>query len=64
MTTVRLPLEYEQKLDGNYDDLKQLSFPSFIIFLKRYLEKIEESYTENWTRERPDWLCTVRCIFI
>ena len=47
---------YQCSLHGDYKALPQLSFPSFIIFLKRYLEKIENEYTENWTQEKPEWL--------
>ena len=33
---------------------------SFIIFAKRYLEKAEKSYVENWTSNLPDWLETCK----
>jgi hypothetical protein len=51
---------YEKSLHGNYKDLSQLSLPSFIIFLRRYLEKMEQAYTENWTNERPEWLISCK----
>jgi hypothetical protein len=51
---------YEKTLHGNYKDLSQLSLPSFIIFLRRYLAKMEQAYTENWTNERPEWLISCK----
>lgn len=47
---------YQKTLHGEYTEAPQLSFPSFIIFLRRYLDKIEEGYTEGWTEEKPPWL--------
>jgi hypothetical protein len=48
--------KYETELFGDYKNLKELSFPSFINFLRTYLRKIESSYTENWEGELPPWL--------
>ena len=50
--------KHQKKLHGEYTDAAQLSFPSFVIFLRRYLNKIEEEYTEGWTEEKPPWLKT------
>lgn len=48
--------KYEKEVFGDYKYLRELSFPSFIVFLKTYLSKIEKSYTEKWENELPPWL--------
>jgi hypothetical protein len=50
--------QYQKSLHGEYTDAIQLSFPSFVIFLRRYLDKIEEAYTEGWVEEKPSWLAS------
>lgn len=47
--------DYENILFGDYKNLTELSFPSFIIFLRRYINKIEIAYTEDWSSEKPPW---------
>lgn len=48
--------EYEVLLFGNYSNVKSLSFPSFIVFLDLYMNKIKQAYTGKWQREMPEWL--------
>jgi len=48
--------DYEVKVFGDYSDDKSLSFPSFLLFLKRYVDKAIEAYTGKWERELPPWL--------
>ncbi len=48
--------EYERQTFGDYKDIKSLSFPSFIIFIKQYIEKAEKAYAGKWPRELPEWL--------
>jgi hypothetical protein len=48
--------DYEIKVFGEYSDDKSLSFPSFLLFLKRYVDKAIEEYTGKWERELPPWL--------
>jgi len=48
--------DYEIKVFGEYSDDKSLSFPSFILFLQRYVDKAIAAYTGKWERELPPWL--------
>jgi len=48
--------EYEKEVFGDYKDLPELSFPSFLIFLKQYIDKALEAYTGKWDNELPPWL--------
>jgi len=48
--------EYERSVFGDYQNLPELSFPSFLIFLKQYAEKAFEAYTGKWDKELPPWL--------
>jgi len=48
--------EYERSTFGDYEDIKSLSFPSFVILIRQYLEKVEKAYAGKWSRELPDWL--------
>ncbi len=48
--------DYERKVFGDYKDDKSLSFPSFLLFLKMYIEKALEAYTGKWERELSPWL--------
>lgn len=48
--------EYERCVFGEYEDIKSLSFPSFIIFLEQYIEKAKKAYTEKWQDELPPWM--------
>lgn len=48
--------EYEQSVFGDYSKLPELSFPSFLIFLKQYVDKALQAYTEKWDTELPPWL--------
>ena len=50
--------DYERNTFGEYKDIKSLSFPSFIILIKQYLEKVEKAYAGKWSRELPEWLET------
>lgn len=52
--------QYQINLHGDYKQAPQLSLASFVIFLRRYLNKIEEAYTESWSDEKPDWLTTTK----
>ncbi len=48
--------DYEKSVFGEYRNLPELSFPSFLIFLKQYIDKALEAYTEKWDTELPPWL--------
>ena len=48
--------EYERLTFGEYKNLTELSFPSFLIFLKQYIDKAIQAYTEKWDTELPPWL--------
>ena len=48
--------DYEIKVFGEYSNDKSLSFPSFLLFLKRYVDKAIEAYSGKWERELPPWL--------
>ena len=52
--------DYEKSVFGEYRNLSELSFPSFLIFLKQYIDKAIQAYTEKWDSELPPWL--VGCI--
>ena len=52
--------DYEIKVFGEYSDDKSLSFPSFILFLQRYVDKAIAAYTGKWERELPPWLTTCK----
>ena len=45
--------EYEIKVFGDYADDQSLSFPSFLLFLKTYVDKAIEAYTGKWERDLP-----------
>jgi len=48
--------EYEKEVFGDYENLPELSFPSFLIFLKQYVDKAIEAYTGKWDNKLPPWL--------
>jgi len=48
--------DYEELAFGSYKQIPALSFPSFIIFLKDYVDKAEKAYTGKWEKELPPWL--------
>lgn len=52
--------EYEIKIFGEYENDKSLSFPSFLLFLKTYIDKAIEAYTGKWERSLPPWLITCK----
>ena len=47
---------YEKSVFGDYKHLPELSFPSFLIFLKQYIDKAMQAYTEKWDSQLPPWL--------
>lgn len=47
--------DYEQCVFGDYSKIKSLSFPSFLVFLRIYVEKAEKAYTEKWESQLPPW---------
>lgn len=48
--------KYQEMLFGKYEDDKSLSFPSFLIFLKNYVDKALQAYSGKWERDLPPWL--------
>jgi len=50
--------DYQIERFGKYSDLPELSFPSFILFLKTYIDQMVESYTKEWKSidQFPEWL--------
>lgn len=52
--------EYEMKVFGDYENDSSLSFPSFLLFLKTYIDKAIEAYTGKWERDMPPWLVTCK----
>ncbi len=48
--------DYERSVFGEYQNLPELSFPSFLLFLKEYVDKAIKAYTEKWDNELPPWL--------
>lgn len=49
---------YEEMVFGEYSKIRSLSFPSFLAFLRVYIEKAEEAYAGKWEKELPPWLKT------
>ena len=49
---------YQQKVFGNYADIKVLNLASFLEFVERYLEKAKVSYTGKWSSDEPAWFKT------
>ena len=43
--------EYERSVFGDYQNLPELSFPSFLIFLREYVDKAISAYTGKWDKE-------------
>lgn len=52
--------DYERKIFGDYSNNRSLSFPSFLMFLKTYVDKAMQAYTGKWQRESPPWLITCK----
>lgn len=52
--------EYETCVFGVYRDVKPLNFASFLIFLKKYIDKALDGYTGKWDNELPPWLLNCR----
>ena len=52
--------EYEKCIFGEYKDVSSLSFPSFLIFLKEYIDKASIAYSGKWETDLPDWLRSCR----
>ncbi len=52
--------DYEINVFGDYGDDKSLSFPSFLLFLKEYVDKAISAYTGKWERELPPWLLSCK----
>lgn len=50
--------DYEEMAFGDYSKIKSLSFPSFLAFLRVYIEKAEAAYAGKWEKELPPWLKT------
>jgi len=48
--------KYERSVFGDYRNTKSLSFPSFLVFLKQYVDKAYEAYADVWTNDLPPWL--------
>jgi len=48
--------KYQSMLFGKYEDDKSLSLPSFLIFLKTYVDKALQAYSGKWQRDLPPWL--------
>jgi hypothetical protein len=50
--------EYQKEAFGDYKEIGALSFPSFLIFLKRYTDRAIEAYMGPWEEsgKRPYWL--------
>ncbi len=55
-----LEREYEESIFGNYKENQALGLPSFIIFLKKYVDKMIDEYTSVWTSDLPPWLISCR----
>jgi len=47
---------YETCVFGEYKNIQTLSFASFLIFLKEYVDKAIEAYAGKWDTELPPWL--------
>ena len=52
--------EYEIKVFGDYGDDNSLSFPSFLLFLKEYIDRAIAAYAGKWEREMPPWLLSCK----
>lgn len=52
--------DYEKSVFGDYENDKSLAFPSFLLFLKIYVDKAMEAYTGKWQRELPPWLVSCK----
>jgi len=48
--------EYQLHVFGDYKNIKSLNVASFLILIKKYLEKAETCYSGPWTKELPSWL--------
>jgi len=51
---------YQKIVFGEYGKNPALNLGSFLIFLRNYLDRANESYTKNWIDQLPSWLenCT------
>lgn len=47
---------YERSVFGEYKDDPSLSFPSFLLFLERYVQEAKEAYVGKWDKDLPPWL--------
>lgn len=52
--------DYERSIFGEYENDPSLSFPSFLVFLKRYIDKAIEAYAGVWEKDLPPWLLTCK----
>lgn len=52
--------DYERQVFGEYSDDPSLSFASFLVFLKQYVDKAISAYAGVWTTELPPWLLSCK----
>jgi hypothetical protein len=50
--------DYERCVFGEYKDDPSLSFPSFLVFLEKYIEKAKAAYAGKWDKDLPPWMKT------
>jgi len=48
--------DYETRIFGNYAEVEALNFASFLLFLKKYIDKALVAYTGKWDTDLPPWL--------
>lgn len=56
MKLYEIERDYETSVFGDYQNVKSLSFPSFLILLDQYIQKAKKAYSGKWTGELPPWL--------
>lgn len=48
--------DYQKKCFGEYSRIESLNFASFLNFIRTYLNKAEEEYSDVWDEVLPPWL--------
>jgi len=48
--------DYETRIFGDYANIEALSFSSFLLFLKEYIDRSFTAYTGKWDTKLPPWL--------
>lgn len=47
---------YEESVYGDYKQCESFNLATFLEFLRFYINKANNSYTKEWTKELPPWM--------